>query len=961
MTNTGLRPELREVIPENYLTATTRPDYAFTLSGVRKFFVEAKKPSVNIIQDSKSVFQARSYGWSAGHPIVVLTNFDFLMIYDTSIPPAASDSVQVGLLRLYRFTEYVEKWDEIYTLLSRETVYSGDFEKIIDPFSNTGPQKRIDQYFLTQINNWRIQLANHLNNVHPDYSLEFVNDSIQNFINQMIFLRICEDRNLPVYHRLQETLDRPNDIRDELYHIFQEADLKYNSGLFRDEYIIFDLSNDTIMDMIMSLYYPQSPYVFNVIESNLLGEIYELFLSERLAKLDGDFVGLTKKQDTLHRDVVTTPIEIVKYMVDRTLGDLCFGKTPEQILKLRIADIACGSGVFLLEAYDYLVNYVTAWYADNKPSYLIPAEHSDYLLPFTDKRNILESCIYGIDIDANAVEVAKFSLLLKLLDRETEPSLSGRNQLLPNLDENIKQGNALIEFDSSTKIPLEEMELVCPFDWVFGNSTREFDAIIGNPPYVNTEDLTNLIPSSELKAYKRIYTVAFQQYDKYYLFLERALKGLKAGGRMCYIVPNKFSKISSGQKLRELLSLNRYVVEFIDFGSAQLFKEKNKTVYSSILVAEKCEQDSFRFAEIDDLQRWWSSSRTNVGVKFPQEILSENPWVLVDDKDSANLISSLFTDTTPLGEIYDVFNGIQTSAERPVPVYWFANDEIRDESITHIVINRNGIDYRIEKEVLKLFYKPTKKIEKGMGSYDKISPNKRIIFPYDDSGHLFDESTMKSRFPGTWEYLIDNYQRLVPRQVSGNKDGRDVPHATLDTWYHYGRIQALTRFINTPKLIVGVLSRNPFYYLDLDDMLIASGGTAGYCAIASKEDSPYTLDFIQAVLCHPAIEWLCSIIGSDFDNDFYSRGTFVLERLPIKNINLADEGQLALFSTVINNSERIKQINNALSRGGEVSIRQRNTFQNEKAHLLSEIQNTISRIYKIEDMLDCIPSKGRTI
>ena len=132
-----------------------------------------------------------------------------------------------------------------------------------------------------------------------------------------MFLRICEDRNLPVYHKLKETISDTSTLHIKLEELFREADKKYNSGLFSGENIIFDLNNSVIIDMIEGLYYPQSPYMFNIIEPNMLGKIYEMFLTEQLILLDNGSIGLAKKTDCNNRSVVTTPTEIVKYMVEK--------------------------------------------------------------------------------------------------------------------------------------------------------------------------------------------------------------------------------------------------------------------------------------------------------------------------------------------------------------------------------------------------------------------------------------------------------------------------------------------------------------------------------------------------------------------------------------------------------------------------------------------------------------------
>lgn len=955
MTNRrGISPRLREVMPENYLTNTSRPDYAFTLSGVKKFFVEAKKPSVNIVNHLNSIFQARSYGWSGGHLIVVLTNFDELLIYDSTVPPNDGDTQNTALLKRYHFTEYIDKFDEISSLLARDVVYSGQFERVLEPLIDEGASRSVDDYFLDQINGWRVLLAQNLINNHPEYSLEMVNDLTQTFINQMVFLRICEDRNLPIYHRIQHALEDEAQLQQGLDAIFREADRRYNSGLFSGDNIVFDLSNEIIMDMIRNLYYPQSPYVFNVIESNLLGQIYEMFLKQKLT-LEAGTISLTSVNPDINRDIVITPIEIVKYMVKKSLDPLVEGKTPEQILGLRIADIACGSGVFLLEAFDFLVQYCIRWYMDNDEARLIPYELGMFNLPFENKKRILLSCIYGVDIDINAVEIAKFSLLVKLLENETIPTLGEELGLLPNLNSNIKAGNALIDFQNIDvhAFNLETREAIFPFDWSLANGTRVFHAIIGNPPYVTTEDMQSLLPEAEYAVYKR-YRSAHKQFDKYFIFIERGIQKLQDDGILCYIVPNKFSKIVAGEKLREMITTNRYLVEFIDFGSAHLFGDVLS--YSSILLLRKSARDRFVFQEVDDLQRWWAGEGRDEAifnrVSYSSNIISDYPWILSADVHKSNLINRLFVGTVPLEQVANAINGIQTSAERPRPIYWFDTSEIRAETADAYRINKNGNDFFIEKSILKTYYKPIRLAEKSMTTYDAVTTNKWIIFPYDEEGHLYPEDVMARRFPGTYAYLRENYDVLLPKTFTPDGNGRDVPHATADTWYHYGRIQHLTRFINTPKLIVRVMRNieHPFYFYDRNDWLIAAGGTAGYCAVIEKEDG-YALEFIQAALNHPAIGYLCSVIGSDFGGKFFSNGTSILYKLPMPSVDFNNLEQRANYQSVISRSRRIYNINDTLQ-NSTTTNRQKVLLTAEKNDLINLIKETITRFYGIQEYMD---------
>jgi type I restriction-modification system DNA methylase subunit len=948
----GLSPYYREVIVENSISFEDRPDYTLSLKGIGKLFVEAKKPSIDITRHSDSCFQIRKYGWNAKQKIAILTNFEYLAIYDTTVVPNEGDSPSVARLRLYSYSEYVEKFNELATLLSRDAVYSGAFDTTISSMiDSSGYEKHsVDELFLKQINMWRVSLANHLYVASPKYrELDKLNDIVQEFINRIVFLRICEDRNLPLYHKLSVTIQDPKYLQQQLEDLFKESDRRYNSGLFTGDTLVFDLNNSLIREIVESLYYPKSLYLFNIINANLLGKIYEAFLTEHLVLSDSGHIVLSKKKECLNRSLVSTPVEIVKYMVEQTMGRVCEGKSPGEIMGLSVADIACGSGVFLEEAYQFLVEKCLEWYIANDKRHLVKIAEGNYKLPFDEKKEILSSCIYGIDIDPHAVEATRFSLLVKLVEDETISSLAGAKPILPNLFNNIQQGNALVELGKLTgsKLSGKEKVTIAPFDWIRINKGHPFDVILGNPPYVSTEDMHGLIPKREFEYYKKEYVSPRKQFDKYFLFLEQALRKISTRGYLCYIVPNKFYKIDAGRKLTDLIAKKMSMVRLDDFGELQLFSDQ--TIYSSILLLQNAQNSEFVYSRVDSPSAVWAGER-QTAIRLPATLLYDHPWRLTTDLDLLALLQRLYTVSVSLAQYTNIFNGIQTSAERPIPIYWFSSSEIVSETKTSFTIEREGKHYQIEKQILRPYFKPTKKTEKGLSSYSILSTDKRIIFPYHSNGKLISESELQSFFPGAYQYLKAYYNRLLPKSLSP-QGLRDVPDVTEDTWFQYGRTQSLTAFINTPKLIVGVLSKEPMYAFDDSDMLIASGGTAGYCAISRKDDSPYALEYIQAWLSHPITENILRIIGSPFEGGFIARGTSALKALPFIELDFGNKKQKEIYTSVITKTREIIAINKRLATAPSKRIC--GALKSEKLALIVSIQELIGKVYSLEFKKEC--------
>ena len=867
----------REVLVEEGLKAdatanTKKPDYTFRLFSERKFFLEAKKPNVKIEKDNEPAKQVRRYGFTAKLKISVLSNFEYLAIYDCSQKVEKDDSVTNSRINIYHYTEYESAFEEIKKQLSHQVVYNGEFDETWKDIEEQLKLSSVDSLFLSQINDWRIILGKEIYSHKPEISIEELNDIVQSYINSIIFLRVCEDRNLETYKTLLNFADK-NDFTS-LIKKFKKADKKYNAGLFNhpltDE--IISTNSSAFWTIIEHLYFPENSYSFSVFSSYILGNIYEIFLGEQLI-IEKSEVSIKKKPENIDRDIVTTPTFIIQDILRQTIVKHCKNKTDKEILSSSFADIACGSGAFLLETYQLLQDVLVDYYLENDIKKLIQTSIKTFKLPFEIKKGILENCIYGIDKDYNAVQACKFGLLLKLLENEDNSTIS--TPALPNL-QNIHFGNSLIDNSLATSKNQNEIN---PFD--FGKI--KFDVIVGNPPYMATEHMKQFTPL-ELPLYKKHFKSSFKQFDKYFLFIERGLNLLKPKGYFGYIVPSKFIKVGAGKKLRELLVSNKSVEQIISFGANQVFH--NKSTYTCLLILKNEEQKELNYLEVDSLKDWKIRNIKDDhfdSVSFDE--LEKNNWVLVPNtlKFAYNNISKQSETLENLIGSDNIYNGIQTSANN---VYIHSKTK---EDKKYFYFSKDNIEWKVERELTRPYYK-TSSGEDNLNTYRPFSPNTFVIYPYlkTKKGIQFVEiDKLKVNYPNLFSFLNHYKDKLD----NSKRDIKPTPE-TKNEWYRYGRHQSLDKCDVPAKIIVGVLAKGNKYAIDYFGTLISSGGTAGYCMITLPDDFPYSIYYIQALLNSKYLEWFSALNGEVFRGGYIARGTKILKKLPIRTIDFNTEKQI---------------------------------------------------------------------
>ncbi len=924
----------REVLLEEPLKAnvnenTKKPDYTFRLFSERKYFVEAKKPSVKIESDDNWAKQVRRYGFTAKLKISVLSNFEYLIIYDTSIKVEPNDTFQKAFLRKYHYTEYESKFDEIKNLLGRAEVYNGTFDIVWADIENQINQYSIDTHFLKQINEWRLQLGSEIFNSDKNIKEDVLNDTVQSYINRILFLRVCEDREIEQYQTLLNFANQ-TDFK-ALIKKFQDADKYYNSGIFNQllsDKIIQNISS-VFWEIIKQLYYPDSPYSFAVFSSDVLGSIYEIFLSEKLAIHNGS-IKLIKKPENIDRDVVTTPTFIINHLLKDTVTNKCIGKTDKEILKMQFADIACGSGAFLLELFQLLNDIFIDYYKANNPACLIQTNINTYKLPFTVKTKILLNCIYGVDKDYNAVEASKFGLLLKLLENEDLHTVDIAKPILPSLDSNILYGNSLIESKLVKSKP--DKLIINPFDF----AKLKFDVIIGNPPYMKSEDMKNITPL-ELPIYKDNYISAYKQFDKYFLFVEKGLNLLKPDGLLSFIIPSKFTRVGAGKELREMLQANKHIVSILSFGANQVFSAK--TTYTSLILLSKKQQSSFVFTEIKNLNEWKLRNYNRIAFDTVQtNSLNSDLWFLIPPH-LKSAYTSIINQSEPLANIVgakNINNGIQTSANDV-----FVLKPVK-ENVKYIYFAKDDVEWKIEKQVLLPYYETVRnKTGDKLYTYRTLEPNAFVIYPYklvNGKANFIVEKDFKKKYPLAYTYLKAHKSRLLERDI------KPTPK-TGNEWYRYGRSQYLELGQINEKIFVGVLSTGEKYPIDFSKTLHTAGGTAGYCSIFLSPGNQYSIYYIQAILNSKYVEWINSLKGEVFRGGYISRGTKVLDKLPIRKIDFNNPTDVEIHNKIVGlqkeliDTQHQLDINQSIKRKLAPLRRTFETLQNDMEILLAQLYN----------------------
>lgn len=893
-----------------------RPDYRLRIEGVETMPVEAKRPSVPISLDASSARQARSYGWSLSLPATMLTNFNELIIFDARVEPEEHDGAEVALLpgAKFGFEEYVTRFDELWRLASYESLATDGLEGVYNFTRPPRGESPFDVRFLGEFRKWRLVLAQAVADGNPELEAAEIGRRTQSLLNALLFLRVCEDREIGRYQDLLESATSRRIVAS-----FRQADRAFNAGLFtvlRETTV----SDAALAAVVREMYWPRTQFAFGVLDPTILAGVYEQYLAERVALDAQRRVRLELKPELAHAGgIVATPDYIVHEIGHLTLGPLLADGLPSD---LTVLDPAVGSGVFLLDAFERLLEV---------------AEREGQPCSLAERGRLVRDHLFGVDIDGAAVEVAKLSLLLAVLGSEYVDVQVARD-VLPDISSNVVTGNSVVRenFDAllpdAARVPHRRAQ-VNPLNLRAALGARYprggFSAIVGNPPYVRIQELAQHLPDhlSYLQhPGSRYEAPKANNFDLYLVFIERALELLSPSGRLGMIVPNRFTSHLSGSGVR--LKLGLRLEHMVHFGEEQVFPRR--TTYTSIIIASERSDAALTVDMVSDLNAW-RDTRAAGTIEIDRQQLGAGTWPFAT-ADQSTLFAQL--DAHRVARLGDpgwvrIFVGVQTSADEWFFVRPFEGD---DPQLVEFD-DTTGVRTTIERALVRPAVK-----DQTIAFFDgQPTPDRYAIFPYDiddESGRatVISADDMHSMYPLAYAYFDRHREKL--------QNGRNVTPDPGEAFWAYGRSQSLSE-LRGPKLIARVMSLIPRYALDEQDFVAPGGGDGGpYGFLRPTAECPYSISVIQAILSHPVVDLMVAVTGKKFRGSYAVHRKEFLKGIPVPSLSAEQQAFIEV------KAEELRTL--AVSLRGERDAVLVRSMEDRRVIIAREVEDVLTEAYQLD-------------
>ena len=746
-----------------------KADYILSINGVPKIAIEAKAFGEDL-ENRTFQKQAIEYAYNKACSWAVLTNFKEVKLFFVNRKNTYQPFYIIQLDNIQKFSEEFEYlWK-----LSKDSIKNGELRKDAIRRGIKKEKIAVDKQLFEDLREWRKILSKDIKKRYSDkYDAHLIDEIVQRIIARLIFIRKTEDGGMEERQLDQMTRKYHESTYDELKKIFLYYNEHYDSKIFGSgkkdlhETDQINISNGVIEAVIKGMYTPKGSdleYNFDAIDADVLGNIYEQYLAfvlsetPKTTKLKG---GIAHRKE---QGIYYTPTYIVDYIVKNTLGEMLKEKSAGEIKNIKILDPACGSGSFLIKAFDYLLKYHQSNGKNNT------------LEDFTRKISILKDNLHGIDLDARAVEIAQLNLLLKALQK---------GKTLPMLQNNIKVGNSLIDDE---KIAGNKA-----FNW--NKEFKEiienggFDVIIGNPPYVRIQTLDK----DQVEYFNKNYKSATKNYDIYILFIEKGLSLLKENGVLGLILPHKFFQGEMGEKIRRYIYETKSLYKIVDFTTNQIFE--GATTYTCLLFLSKRQNNHFFYRRF----RLGENFKNLQNIEFEKrdiEILKNDKWNFSDSEVQKILIKIFHHRNRFTAITKKIFKGSSTGADDI-----FLLDHIKENDKTFTVFSKRlNENIEIEKDLIRPFV-----YGEDVRRYMPVKSKKLLLFPYvlrNGKVKLIPIEEMKQKYPLTYAYLNKLKNDLTRRKVKTDSSN----------FYKYSAARSLIEYAQPKIMIPDMLVSNRISY-----------------------------------------------------------------------------------------------------------------------------------------------------
>ena len=821
-----------------------RPDYTLLNGTNIKTFLDAKSLNVDIFTDSETAYQIRSYGWSAQSPCAFVSNFEQLVIYDTRFVPNPDQTADASVIQIH-IDEYLNEFDVIIDHLWHDNICNNHLEELYATTAVEG-KNRVDSQFMNILADFRKELASNLyaNNATLISTDSALNYYTQIILDRIVFIRVCESKGIEEQEKLKSFSKSKEGFWDLFkQNCYMEFYSHYDGAMFSLDTIFNQLiiDNDVLTRFINKLYYP-FPYRFDVIPVKVIANIYEEFLGKQLV-IDGNGLReITKEEYIKTNGAVATPEHIVEMICKQTL-DLNTVKNVDDLLKIKVLDPCCGSGVFVVSCYEYLAAKMIKLLQENsfdreKYSKYYFISNDEWYLTVVGRRAIVTNCIFAIDYDEAAIEVTKMSLALKIVDGNAPLAWEGigvfGDKILREIADNVKLGNTLVDVDESFPVDLipmiKPLDVKAAFRNVF-NFSGGFTYIIGNPPYVETKHYKAASPC--MHSYLTEKYVTFEgKADLAVLFIERCLGLLENNGKLGFIIQRRWFKTDYGKSIRSLINSGKHLQKLIDFKATDIFK--GRMVYPSIMILTKqsCEWTEYYFMPCDATtvkSRFenstfdgWFEECSFCNLPIPT---GNQPWNF-ENYNITQIAEKLTEKWGTLSQYpkLKIKDGIQ--------VLWKKMYHLKEVSFSNGIatgINGFGDTVCVETDALrgviynKVFY-PFKNVE----------PDAYAIFPYiGESTNAISFSQLKERYPLLHAYLEQNESKIK----------KAVEHREDDYWHTYTREHNHSLY-NIDKIIVPMTAKDTISTFIPDKGLYMDNSNVWFIYVDEASDS-----LMKAISC----------------------------------------------------------------------------------------------------------------